>query len=223
MAKQWQLYTEYVVLQMSNKTNVGSRGFTILELLIAMGVFSFVLLLVTVVIIGIGNLYSKGINQSKTQDAVRYIADDVSQHLQYSSGFTTGVDVYAIDPNNKTESYCVAGTRYSYVIGKKTGDLIRGATIKHIVWRDDFNGACTPADLTSQTPTPSGKELVPANTQLTKFSISPSVSPYTISVGLGYGSPENYTNLNNGDIQCAGSATQYCATSELTTIAVKRL
>ena len=66
--------------------NKAENGFTIVELMIATTVLSVILLLASVVIIGIGNLFYKGVAQSQTQGDVRTIIDDVSQHLKLDGG-----------------------------------------------------------------------------------------------------------------------------------------
>ena len=54
-------------------------GFTIVELMIATAILSTILLLVTTMMINIGNLYYKGVNQARVQDGVRTLADDVGE------------------------------------------------------------------------------------------------------------------------------------------------
>ncbi|MEI6755861.1 MAG: prepilin-type N-terminal cleavage/methylation domain-containing protein [bacterium] len=194
------------------------KGFTILELLIAMGVFSFVLLLVTVVIIGIGNLYSKGINLSRTQDAVRNIVGDISQNLSYTSSNPIVIDIQT----NPIKTICIGDVRYTYVLNNRIGDT----PYVHIFWKDKLatNGGCMAADLTHDNPsdvggvTGSGTELMPSNTRLYKFTYTTS-SPYRISATLAYG------QISSSPLgQCLGNtANQYCAVSTLTTTVVKRL
>ena len=53
------------------------KGFTTVELMIAISVFSVIILMTTVVITGIGNTFNRGINQARTQNSVRMIADSV--------------------------------------------------------------------------------------------------------------------------------------------------
>jgi prepilin-type N-terminal cleavage/methylation domain-containing protein len=194
------------------------KGFTILELLIAMGVFSFVLLLVTVVIIGIGNLYTKGINLSRTQDAVRNIVGDISQNLSYTS--SNPITAISGDVN----AICIGDVRYTYVLKKRIGDN----PYVHIFWKDKLstNGSCPVADLKIPDPSDStggvvgsGTELIPGNTSLQSFSVTPTSSPYTINVTLAYGDPNS---LISGKCP-SNSANQYCAVSSLQTTAVKRL
>ncbi len=58
------------------------KGFTIIELMIATAVLSTILVMVTVVMVNIGSLYYKGINQARVQDDVRSIADEIIKNIQ---------------------------------------------------------------------------------------------------------------------------------------------
>ena len=200
----------------SNKT-----GFTIVELLIAMGVFSFVLLLVTVVIIGIGNLYSKGINLSRNQDTVRNIVNDIAQNIAYNSSPPITSSPASVN------ALCIGDIRYTYVTGKRIGDGT--PPYKHVLWRDKLSspGSCPTADLTLTEPSTSsnggivgsGVEMIPGNTQILTLTITNS-SPYTINMTIAYGDPSNINASN----QCKSSSnSQNCAVSSLTTSVVRRL
>ena len=67
-----------------NKQN----GFTIVELLIASAVFSFVILGASVAIIQISRLYYKGIIVSNTQTSAKAILDSITQAIQYESALS---------------------------------------------------------------------------------------------------------------------------------------
>src|SRR5689334_11132650 len=110
------------------------KGFTIIELMIATAILSTILLLVTVLMINIGNLYYKGINQARVQDNVRSISDEVAQHLQLGDSFSQA------SGDNSEQAYCVGTVRYTYVIGVQIGKPAPGASApayQHVLWRDD--------------------------------------------------------------------------------------
>jgi prepilin-type N-terminal cleavage/methylation domain-containing protein len=200
------------------------RGFTIVELMIATTVLSVILLLVTGMMISIGNLFYKGVNQARVQDDVRSISDEFAEQLKYS-----GSD--AIQPAAKPETYgsttynvrviCIAGTRYTYVLGTQIGT---GAShIPHVLWRDSWSGACTQADLTINQPTPKGVELIAPNSRLSNLIISAS-SPYDITVTVSYGDDDLMNNPSSTTPICIGNTgDQFCAVAGLHTIAVRRL
>lgn len=179
---------------MRRETNK-QAGFTIIELMIATAVLSTILLLVTIVMISIGNLYYKGINQSRVQDDVRSIADDVSQNLQLSDGATTAT-------NGTTHAYCIGANRYTFVYFQQISSTPAAGQSRHVLWRDanPTPGSCSLAapytvNLNLATPSAGGTELIAPNSRLTSFCISGSVtgscnpdkSPYDIQVGVIYG------------------------------------
>ncbi len=206
-------------------------GFTIIELMIASAVLSTILLLVTALMISIGSLYYKGVNESSVQDDVRSIATDVSQQLQISDGFTTASSNLSY-PN--VQAYCVGSMRYTFITGVEIGQTVgvggSGTTYYHILWRDTnpTPGNCTIDNtnggaLTTENPSDSGgTELIAPNSRLTAFSITGS-SPYAISVGVAYGAAD-LLNLNGINTTCkGGTGDQFCGTASLTTTVVQRI
>jgi prepilin-type N-terminal cleavage/methylation domain-containing protein len=222
-------------------TKSNNRGFTIIELMIATTVLSVILLLVTVMMISIGNLFYKGVNQARVQDDVRNITDEISQHLQLSA--TTplpGTDI----ANPNIGVYCVGDTRYSYAKNVQIGHQLGGSGLSysHVLWRDLPSGGCVATQGANlQNPNlRGGAELIAPNSRLTDFSIS-IASPYTISVSVAYGDDDllcdtgtpgdcsstvQSTHLLSpvGQINCKStSGDQFCATASLTTTVSNRL
>jgi prepilin-type N-terminal cleavage/methylation domain-containing protein len=215
---------------------LSQTGFTIIELMIATAVLSTILLLATVIMISIGNLYYKGINQARVQDDVHSIADEVSQRLQLSSTVTP---IRVTSPDGKTVAYCIGDKRYVFIIGEQigTGMDTDGTThqSQHVLWRDKPTGCpaiTTNNWLDTPTPSPSGTELIAPNSRLTSFCISgsvagsciPDTSPYTVSIGVAYGAIDLLNNPGNISATCKGNTgDQFCATASLTTAVAQRL
>lgn len=195
------------------------EGFTIIELLISTAVLSTILVTVTIIMINIGNLYYKGVNQARVQDAARNITDEISQRLQLNSQ----PQVYsAASAPNGSQAYCVGTTRYTYVLGVQIGTRGPGTPppsavpFQHILWRDTIASAgnCVTASLTSADPSlgsdaggvnaVDGTELITSASRLFNFSISPSTSPYTVKVGVAYGAD---------DLFCSSSVPNSCTTA----------
>lgn len=196
------------------------NGFTILELMIATTVFSVLLVMVSVVMISIGGLYFKGINQSRVQGSVRAIIDEVSRHLELSKyapqtghSIYGGIDVYA---------YCIGDTRYSYVIGHQIGD-----GVQHVLWRDaiDPNTCPTPPNLVNGNVT-DGVELIAPNSRLTMFPgpTVDTISPYDLTVGVAYGETDLLTAPSGPGVRCTNnSSRQFCASAYLDTLVLQRI
>jgi len=234
-------------------TNTDQTGFTIIELLIATAVLSTILLLVTTMMVSIGNLYYKGINQSRVQDDVRNIVDQVSQYAQLGNSDPIGVS------SGTTQAYCINNVRFTYILDRQLGTGTGKSGVpqsKHVLWRDanPSPGTCSNLglpDLTAATPSPGGTELMVPNARLTQFSIT-NVSPYSVAVGIAFGdddllcdsgfiapsdctitgvSAHMTTLINNagaiapsGTIVCKGTTgEQFCATASLSTTVARRL
>lgn len=206
-----------------------NRGFTILELLIATGILSGILVMMTVMITGIGNLYYKGIAQSQTQDTTRTIVRELTQAIQLNKGVPrTGSTTKNVNGTDYTISaICVGTTRYSYVINLQVGP----SGIMHGLWRNTVgSGApCSPMDLTTDLATSdtTGGELLGQRMRLTEMqpATQSAVNPvlYSIKVSLAYGD-DDVLNLSGYDTTCKGGAGgQFCATDRLTSSAIQRI
>jgi prepilin-type N-terminal cleavage/methylation domain-containing protein len=183
----------------------GEDGFTIIELIIATAVLSLMLVLITVLMINIGNLYYKGINQSRVQDSVRNINDSIGDQIKLSDNAPTP-GTSTTDSN--THAYCIGDKRYTYVLGAQIGkDKPVGSTnpYLHVLWEDTnpSPGTCfisppagpgqpgsnVPVDLTknpaSNDPDGSGTELIAPNSRLTAFCIGAFVVPSSCSAPSG--------------------------------------
>jgi prepilin-type N-terminal cleavage/methylation domain-containing protein len=229
------------------------NGFTIVELMIATSVVSVLLLLATVILINVGNLYYKGITQSRVQDNARAITDEISQQLKLTSSVVT-------TSRGHTTSYCIGTTRYSVVVGPQIGSDATQQQSKHILWRDklDSNSCPTPpagsplnknfgGNRQFDASGSEGSELIAHRGRLTEFSISGS-SPYTITINEAVADNDQLCDVNtpgecttsaktvqmtaliNGGIapgyefRCKGKTSQhFCATANLTTTVVRRL
>jgi prepilin-type N-terminal cleavage/methylation domain-containing protein len=182
------------------------KGFTIVELMIALSVLSVVLLLGTVVLIRIGAIYSKGVNEADLQGATRTIMTDVTSSLQFSGNDPTPSCVggtSCVSPSTSrsvsfggtpvtVHAVCIGTTRYSYVLNYELGndsytgpDHNQSVDTPHVLWRDTMTGAaCTPLDLTLDNPdnthdgnsSGNGYEMAPNHTRLTRFNVTTSAS-----------------------------------------------
>ncbi len=200
----------------------GQKGFTIIELLIATAVLSTILVLVTVVMVNIGSLYYKGINQSRVQDNVRSITDEVAQNIRFNSQPPTAP---VTDPNNPNiHAYCIGAVRYTFVLGAQVGKPAPGTstTYYHALWRDDnpTPGSCpttinpsnprsaqvdlTNPSLATADKINNGVELIADNSRLTAFSMTTG-SPSTVAVSVAYGDNDLLCNPTGVAGSCATS------------------
>lgn len=217
------------------------RGFTIVELLIATTIISVILLMVSVMMINIGNLLHKGISVSKVQEDVRTISDELADQIKNSSG---AVLSYAAGNYGRV---CVNGTMYTFVKGVQMGSGVGKSA--HVLAREPLSGSCTNLSQAAYASylagaSPSMTELVYDNSRLYQFEVKPETAlsgkTYSINVGVAYGDDDllcsptgsgctpGYTSTASdflmSDLTCGNSSSRaFCATAKLSTQVTQRL
>jgi prepilin-type N-terminal cleavage/methylation domain-containing protein len=194
---------------------LNSRGFTIIELLIATVIFSVVLLTLSAAVVQVGRIYIKGITSANTQETARLIIDDISQSLQMSPGSISSINPVGADPN-KSQGYCLDTKRYSFILGKQ---LESG---RHGLVTDVIAGGCSsqPAqDLTAGLVTGS-KELLSRHMRIANFDVSPVGDTQQKSIADSSFYEFTYNNLKPGTYPWEVSGTD--GTNESGTITVQQ-
>ena len=220
---------------------INTKGFTIIELLIATVVFSLVLLVVSAGIVQVGRSYYKGLAESRTLDATRGMVDDIAQAIQFSGGEvinSTAGDV---------KGFCIGNTLYA----ARPGQVALGT--QHATSKRQLTSACGSTGTNVQ---PAffnaglgdkdmlGERMRVVNVDITR----PSPSLYTITLRVAYGDNDtlcksslaasaqggcnatattfpNQLSYVGQDVQCKNSrsTSQFCAVTEITTTVQKRL
>lgn len=231
---------------MCRTTKNSQAGFTIVELMISISVLAVVLLVVTIGIIQISKSYYKGVIQATTQQTARAALDDIAQSVEFDSVHNATTSGSRSDlalqygPSTSLLSYCIGqNQRYSYVLGYEQSATknVPGdpGYSRHILWKDQNPGTCTPVKLYEDTPSDTigqGHELLGANMRLTNLEITPvtgSTTLYKISLTIMYGDDDLIDKSSgvmaswNCKIQGGVFAAAFCAKAELTTVVGKRL
>jgi prepilin-type N-terminal cleavage/methylation domain-containing protein len=214
---------------------INKRGFTIIELMISTTILGVLLLITSAAVIGLTRQFYKGINQAKTQEVARSIAEEIASNIQYSKNTPRDID----NVLSENIGWCIADRRYMFFTGQKLGTNAANNESKQVLIREaDCSGGDTSPTLGD------GTELVSQNMRLIKFQIDESTSGmiYKISVTVGYGDDDLFcsTSMSNcdagdpimtafeleskTDLRCRqGSGSQYCAVSETSLSVVRRL
>ncbi len=233
---------------MIKNTQNNDKGFTIVELMIALTIMTVILLLSTIMLIQIGSLYTKGVNMARLQNTTRTIMADMTSAIQFS-GYDFTCTVAPFPPGScstnfsgvQVNSYCVGTSRYSYVLNRKLGTDSDGVTVtNHVLWSDNMRdtSACPPLNITAAnvladsrstevSGSPSrGYDMVPEHMRLTQFNIvdSPIDSgEFNVDVWMAYGDSD-LVNTVGGVTNCRpGKGSQFCAVSQLSTHVKNRL
>jgi prepilin-type N-terminal cleavage/methylation domain-containing protein len=207
-------------------TKNSQKGFTIVELLVATLAFSIILLVASNAIVEVGKLYYKGIIQSRTQETVRNISDEITRSFQFADGIIAG------GTNNATQQqFCINDTRYTYQINQK---VINGA-LGLRAFRP-YVGVCGTTD-----PTLFGRELLATNMRLLNFPqpTGPDGQVYRINIRIAYGDndllnyypdnatdttpPNNPAGIATGQCKTGIQGSNFCAVASLDNLVKKRL
>lgn len=220
----------------SHKERSSQTGFTIVELMIAMTVFSLILVASAAGLIQISRLYYKSAITTRTQDNTRSIITELSRSVQFS-GSTPAINNTGIDYGGLTvKSVCIGSLRYSFALDRQVGSN----PPSNALWRDNnADAGCTPLDVgdSSVLSSSGGVELLGENSRLTKLDISsPRPREYRIQISVAYGDSDLLVGLDSGGNDAAdpaditrficnpsGPGTQFCAVVDLETLVSRRL
>jgi prepilin-type N-terminal cleavage/methylation domain-containing protein len=196
-----------------------TRGFTIVELLIATTVLTVVLVGASFVLVQVGRLYYKGTITARTQSAGRNIVDSISRPIQLRG---SGVRKAAIGPVNVL---CVGNQRFTYQTQAQVG--IGGSRRPHAVWRDTINNleACTssvPDILNTGITLTGGDSMLSDGMRLFELDVVETIDGsgtdtgiYLVTVRMGYGELDTFSTdpLSGRQDGCLGQTAggQFCA------------
>jgi prepilin-type N-terminal cleavage/methylation domain-containing protein len=214
------------------------RGFTLVELMIALSVLSIILLMASLIMIQIGKWYSKGVNASNLQNVSRNITADVTSALQFSGvALNSGSGTQSMNGvSMPVRSYCLGKVRYTFIENRKLGsDRQTNVTTNHVFWRDEMRdtSSCPPRIITAsgiptndaQTdPLKRGYEMVANNMRVTSFNIqSIGNGVYQLDLNMAFGD-DDVVNTSAGRATCrSGPGSEFCSASNLRTIINRRL
>lgn len=218
------------------------RGFTIVELMIALSVLSVILTMSTAMMIQIGGLYSKGVNTANLQNTARNVMSDVSSTLQFGgkNNLTTctpfpNCGTTHFDPQNQTFSaFCIGNIRYSYILNHEAGTYSASTPtqISHVLWRDTISNSASCPALDVSKPGPlsdpitvanSGSDIVSPHMRVNRFMVTETPSGsgvYNADVWLAFGDDDLLAppDVLGHDTCIGGTGTAFCAVSELSTV-----
>jgi prepilin-type N-terminal cleavage/methylation domain-containing protein len=204
-----------------------SRGFTVIELLVATAVFGVVLLAITTGVMQLSRVYYKGVTERNTQNAARNIADLIAQGIQFNGGNVTNSN--AAPTPGSSYAFCVGGQQYSYTVGYQLNDAPSPTKFQsyHALVVNDVAGctSSTPAQ-NVRVSAVSGRELLPPNMRLANLQVTNiGTNLYRVSVRIVYGDDDILNNPTATNSSCQGvrAGTQFCAISDLTTVVTKRV
>lgn len=179
---------------------LNTKGFTIVELLIATSIFTLVLVFTIIAIFDFSHRYYKSVNSSVTQESARTVLGDVTQAIEFSGSQVLAAPV----PVGNINAWCVGTVQFNYRLFSPE------SSTNDTLWEspDTNAGTCSP-ELPN---TPGSSELLGANLQVIRFIITPLTQPnlYNVDLIIGY-SP------NSPSLICDTAKHANCPTSDSNT------
>lgn len=213
-------------LQGTERRPQNSRGFTVIELMIATVVFGVVLLGVTLAIMQLSRVYYKGITETNVQETARSAVDRISQSIQFNAKQLTVTPARA--PGVK-DSFCVGDQQYTYIIGYQLTDGSVGANqSRHALVVQDVPGCQSTSPEPDMTNATTKQELLAPGMRLAKMEVSlvpGTTNVFKVNVKVVYGDDTLLTSPLAANVACKPqrAGTQFCAISEITTVVTKRV
>lgn len=216
-----------------------SRGFTIVEFMIATTVFSVILMGVTAAVLHISRSYQHSLYASATQAATRNLVDSVAQAVKFSAG-----DVNFIDGGD-TDAWCIGNRQFLFVPGRQLdGPNPATATAHAALTRLNVNNNCLIQDVVSSPVSGQPNELLGKSMRISKLSVENRITEpalYIVTTRVLYGDDDLFCidaatcdpasstvltidQLKSDNVRCKSSAgSQFCAVSELSVSVYRRL
>lgn len=218
---------------------MNKRGFTIIELMVSLAIFSAILLVILTAITQVSRIYYKGVITSQTQEYARKLLEAIAQDIQTTSSepiISTGDNnVRPPIPSRAAEYLCIGASRYLIAANRPASNT------QAAVWRftnTASSSECLPnlaaAPLSNKgSVTYSGGEFLGQNMRVLRLQITKASDAFTIKIRIAYGTDDlleapdrsAISDLNYADALCKGSqiGSQFCAVSELQTTVTRRV
>lgn len=196
--------------------NSKDKGFTIVELLVAITVFSFIMIVASAGLIQVGRMYYKSIVVSRTQNVNRSVVDEISRAMQFSG---SRPDVRRDNETGQVTRLCVGSTRFTIAID---GGAV-GQDDNYAILKDQAGVGC-PEMLSI--PSDDSTELLSQDMRLTDFDVVRigNTDNYRIISRVLYGVDDLIEEVDNQQVCRAGiSGVEFCAAAELRTMITRRL
>lgn len=223
--------------------HVKQKGFTLIELMLAMTFIAVLLIAIAMTTIQISNIYNKGITLREVNQAGRTITDDLQRSIGSTSPFNVTPKKNDTDPDTATSHYvvrdnggrlCVGGYTYAWNYGKAlaSGDIFNkyddNSPVRFVKVKDGGN-LCTnstakiPKDIASEMLSSSDRDLVVHSFDIKQTSTEPSTeqSIYSLTMLIGTNDREQ---LTSNDASCKPPSDgvgdeQYCSVNQFDIIA----
>lgn len=204
-----------------------AKGFTVVELMIAIAIFGLVLLFVATAIMQVSRIYYRNITETKVQNTNRELVDSISRAIQFNGGTVTDTLIGAVG-GPTVYTFCIGNQQYSYKLGQQlvegTAGVNQSRRVLVVRTLSGCTSSSTPPSMTN--PAAAGREILTPKMRIAKLEVkSVGTDYYTIKSRIVYGDADLLNNATADTASCRNitSGTQFCAVSDITAAVAKRV
>ncbi len=200
-----------------------SRGFTIIELMIATSAFSLLLMAMLSAFVFLGRLYYKGISEANTQEVARSVLSRTSDVVRLSgSSIANAPASFGWDG-----AHCIGNKKYSYKINKQLTSNVEDDTLQsdQVLIESDDPG-CSNTRSSDPRPGDNPNELLEELMGLAEFNILEQNNLVDVDITITLGDNDQFTRDDQGKaIGCQSdmAGSEFCAVSELDTVVFRKV
>ena len=205
------------------------KGFTIVELLIAISVFSALLIIIVYAFLYGLNTFSKAQVVSKTQEVSRSIEQNIAQSFSLTAAGSYTPITHVTNNEITSEGFCLGQYRYSYVLDKQLTSSNNYGLLQDTL--QGCSSSTSSVDLSGNLPTLNKpKQLLGNNMRISNFTITKSTPSNSSAVGYQLVMEIDYGNnlkaeTNGYKYQCPSGniSSSFCAVAKIDTIIFQRI
>lgn len=205
---------------MGHKCNHKQAGFTIVETMIAISVFTVLALLTTLVVIQIGRSYQLAATKTQLLDASRQVHATFTQTVQYGADVSSSVGTAS-----GFNVWCAGTTRFAWKVSDSSHYYTYTSAGGGSLYSDTVAGpnACSSAFAPN-----SAKRLLPPQSFVTEFvpqQVTGNPNLYSLSTRFGVGTPDMFSgnDVVNGSCLSGLVGVEFCAVVQYDSSALKRI
>jgi prepilin-type N-terminal cleavage/methylation domain-containing protein len=189
-------------------------GFTLIELTIAMAVFTFMLSIILVGFLGVVKTHESGVVQRSTQQNARLAMDQITKAIQRSATSTSSI---IKSPPAEIDKVCITSAGQNLVLEVKSVHVSSALDVNSLTLGVISAGSCVSAATYTR--------LTDNNVSVVQFKtneIPPSGSGLgVLGITLTVASAFGLQDLNTSQTACSsGSGTQFCSVTTIQSTAV---
>jgi prepilin-type N-terminal cleavage/methylation domain-containing protein len=193
------------------------KGFTIVELMIALAFVAFILIFATTAVIQVMQTYNKGVAIKQINQAGRTTLEALTRFLRTAD--PGAVNVAAVTSNNRA---CFGNVSYVWNLYNTPASTANryddGSSLTFVRVNDAANAMCTPtAGVYPPVPKPQAADILSSNVWVMSVAISaPTVDAPLVDVSINL-AVANDPAITAGNCTLGGNTGQFCATSNFST------